>query len=221
MQQGSTKEARGRATNSKVIFCFLEGHLLPWPILQRANSSAECNFPSISGPVNIITLLILNFKWSAQVEECPFSSQDSAPNWENRGLTCQELDRQVGNKFVFFYLLKSRWHTTNRNLSKSSPTPFFSPFERTIWHCSEWIREITFACLVLSRPDWSLYKKKSLPLNKVYVKPTWKINSWQLNVFKIMYWFPRASKEYQCVVGPYSTPKLLWKTLLTHSVKLS
>ena len=103
-----------RASNSRVIFCFLEGHLLPWPISQHGNSSAECNFPSISGPVNRITLLILNFKRSAQVKKCPFISQDSAVNCENRGSTaCQDFDREVRNSFVFLHLL-GRWHTANR-----------------------------------------------------------------------------------------------------------
>lgn len=117
-QQGSIKKPGERATNSKVIFCFLEGHLLPWPISQHGNSSAECNFPSISGPVNRITLLILNFKWSAWVKKkCPFinkDSADSAINWDYTGSTvCQDFDREVGNKFVFLHFL-SHWHTVNR-----------------------------------------------------------------------------------------------------------
>lgn len=155
-----------RATKSKVIFCFLEGHLLPWPILQHANSSAECNFPSISGPVNIITLLILNFKWSAQVKECPFISQDSAINWENRGSTCQEFARNLtdkGEQVCFLSAIKPLAHNTQKYFRIFLLLFFFFFLHWKEQLCSEWLRKITFTDLVLSRLDWSRSKERIYP----------------------------------------------------------
>lgn len=48
------------------IFFFFQSHLLLRPISEHANSQARWNFPSTSSLWNIITVLILNSKRSAQ-----------------------------------------------------------------------------------------------------------------------------------------------------------
>lgn len=154
-QQGSIKEAGRKSNQLHSYFLLLwrpsaaMTHFAPWKFISWVQ------FPFNQWPTKWNYVAIFKFEMIRNgLKTCPFISQDSAVNCENRGSTTyQDFDREVGNGFVFLQP-SAHGHIANRQF-QIFPSEFFI-YLFLPWCFSEWVNKFIFTNLVLSRPDWFL-----------------------------------------------------------------